>query len=112
MQVDDEFELAGVDHRQIAGLRALEDLTGVDTDLTKRVCNIRPVARQPADLGKRASFLGCGNSVMRCERRKLHGLDGEEHVGINEESIGAIAHQGGEGRFNLPAGAGVEDHTL
>ncbi len=33
LQVDDELELAGLQNRQVGGLRALEDSTGVDADL-------------------------------------------------------------------------------
>ena len=42
LQVDDEFEFAGPHHRKVGGLRALEDLTGVEADLTPRVRNIDP----------------------------------------------------------------------
>ena len=42
LQVDDEFEFAGLHHRKVGGLRALEDLTGVEADLTPRVRNIDP----------------------------------------------------------------------
>src|SRR5262249_36350761 len=37
LQVDDELELGRLQDRQVCGLCALKDLTGVDADLTKRV---------------------------------------------------------------------------
>jgi len=50
--------------------------------------------------------------MARRERRKLDAPAGEEHVGSNEECVGPVAHEGGEGRLDLAAGAGVEDLNL
>src|ERR1700738_324172 len=47
LQVDDELEFGGLQDRQVSGLRAFEDLTGVDADLTIHVENIGPIAHQP-----------------------------------------------------------------
>src|SRR6516165_8290457 len=48
LQVDDEFELGGLYHRQVGGLCALENLAGVDADPTIHVEKVTPIARQPA----------------------------------------------------------------
>ena len=48
LQVDDEFEFGGLHDGKVGGLRALENLTSVEADLTPRVRNIDPVARQSA----------------------------------------------------------------
>jgi len=85
---------------------ALENLTGVDADLTNRIRRARSVAHQPADVGKCASGIGRRYPVARRERRKLHGPGAEKRVGIDEECVGAVAHHGGEGRLDLAAGAG------
>ena len=42
LQVDDEFEFSGLHDGKVGGLRAVEDLTGVEADLTPRVRNIDP----------------------------------------------------------------------
>src|SRR5262249_46928482 len=47
--VDDELELARLHDRQIRRLRALEDATGIDPNLTKPIDNVRSVAHQPTD---------------------------------------------------------------
>ena len=54
-----------------AGLRALEDLTGVDGGLTIHVQVIGPIAHQPT--GRRIIAIGIdrGNPIARRERRKL-----------------------------------------
>ena len=50
---------------------------------------------------------------MACrERRKLDAPAGEERGGSNEECVGAVAHEGGEGRLDLLGRAGVEDLNL
>ena len=50
--------------------------------------------------------------MARRERRKLDAPAGEERVGCDEEGVGPVAHEGGEGCFDLAAGAGVEDLNL
>jgi hypothetical protein len=61
LQVDDELELAGLQNRQVGGLRAHEDSTGVDADLMPRVQTIGPITHQPSDLGKFTIGLDRGN---------------------------------------------------
>src|SRR5262249_52406487 len=51
LSVDDQLELARLDDRQVRGLGALEDATGIDAALTKRIREVGSVAHQPADLG-------------------------------------------------------------
>ena len=50
--------------------------------------------------------------MARRERRKLDAPAGEERVASDEQGVGAVAHEGGEGRLDLAAGAGVEDLNL
>jgi len=54
-EVDDQLEFGGLEDWQVGGLRALEDLTGVDADLTPHLVIIRPIAHQPASFGLFAS---------------------------------------------------------
>ena len=46
------------------------------------------------------------------ERCKLDAPADEEPVGGDEEGIGPVAHEGGKGRLDLAAGAGVENLNL
>src|SRR5262245_14899235 len=48
LQVDDELELAGLQNRQVGGLRALEDSTGVDADLSVILYQTDSVTDKPA----------------------------------------------------------------
>src|SRR5262245_597231 len=55
LQVDDELELAGLQNRQVGGLRALEDSTGVDADLMPRLQTIGPNRSRESHSASRAS---------------------------------------------------------
>src|SRR5262245_66223238 len=50
--------------------------------------------------------------MARRERRKLDAPAGEERVTADEQGVGSLAREGGEGRFDLTAGAGVEELKL
>src|SRR5262245_55821226 len=50
--------------------------------------------------------------MARRERRKLDAPTGEERVGGDEESIGPVAHESGEGCLDVAAGTGAEDLNL
>ena len=103
----------GLHHRQVGGLRALQDLAGVDADLTPRVQKIGPIAHQPTGFDELAKGIGRGNPMMRCERRKLDAPAAEEPAGGDEEGVGTIAYEGGEGRLDLAgARARFEDLNL
>ena len=112
LQVDQKLEFSGLCDRQVGGLHALEDLTGVNADLTKHVWNIGPIAHQPTGFDKITLGIGRGNPIMRRERHKLDEPASEEPVRGDEESVGPVAHEGAEGRLDLAAGACVEDSNL
>ena len=50
--------------------------------------------------------------MARRERRKLDAPADEEGVGSNEECLGPVAHEGGEGHIDLAAGAGIDELNL
>jgi hypothetical protein len=50
--------------------------------------------------------------MARRERRKLDPSADEERIGRDEQGVGPVAHEGGEGRLDFAAGAGVEDLNL
>ena len=45
--------------------------------------------------------------MARRQRDQLLALDDEEGVGADQEGVGALLHQGREGRFDFAFGAGV-----
>ena len=112
MQVDDEFEFGGLQDRQVGGLRTLENLTGVGADLTVHVPSIGPIAHQQACFGHLTAGATRRYPVARRQRRKLDAPAIEERVRRDEQGVGSVARDSGEGRFDLPAGTGVEDLDL
>jgi hypothetical protein len=50
--------------------------------------------------------------MARGHYRKLDTPAVEETVGRDEEGVGPVTHEGGEGRLDLAAGASVEDLNL
>src|SRR5260370_12417 len=70
------------------------------------------VAGTPAGFDRLARGIARGNPVTRRERRKLDAPAREEDITSDVQGVGAIAHEGGEGRLDLAAGAGVEDLNL
>src|SRR5215470_16056086 len=71
LHVDHQLKLGRLHDRQVGGLGALEDLTGVGADLTTHVHTIGRVAHQPAGFDSLASGIARGNPITRRERRKL-----------------------------------------
>ena len=112
LQVDDELEFGRLQDRQVGGIGALKDLTGVDADLTIHVQDIGPIAHQPTRFDMFANGIGRGNRIARRECRKLDAPSDEESVGGDEEGDDPVARESGEGRLDLAAGAGVEDRNL
>src|SRR5262245_45075254 len=80
--------------------------------LPKPIRNIGPVTHQSSDLGKLTIGIERGNHMAHRERRKLHAPGAKELVGADVECVGQFAHEGGEGRFDLAAGTGIEDLSL
>jgi hypothetical protein len=66
LHIDNKLELGRLLDRQVGRLRALENLTGVDTNLTPHAQIIGPVAHQPTGLDLFASGMGRWNPVARC----------------------------------------------
>ena len=91
LQVDDEFEFGGLHDGKLGGLRAVEDLTGVEADLVPRERIIDPIAHQAAGFDFVASGIGRGNPMARCKRRKLDASADEERIGGDEECFGPVA---------------------
>src|SRR5215470_5996323 len=68
LQIDDELEFDRLQDRQVGGLRALQDVAGINADLTKHVRSIGCVTHQPADFDSLATGIARGNPVMRRKR--------------------------------------------
>src|SRR5215813_5521081 len=107
--IDDEFEFARLHDRQVRGLGALEDESGIDADLTIRIQNVGSVTHQPADFGKVTKISCHGNRMVRRQVGELHAPDVKKGIVADEEGIGSLVHNHREGGFDLADGAGVKN---
>src|SRR5215510_3549641 len=112
LQVDDKLEFRRLQDREVSGLGAIEDLTGIGADLTIHAHTIGVVAHQPAGFDSLATGIARGNSVVCRKRNKLDASAGEEHVTSDVQGLRAVTHEGGEGSLDFTPGAGVEDLNL
>src|SRR6516165_511480 len=81
LQVDDEFEFGGLHDGKLGGLRALEDLTSVEADLTPRVRNIDPIAHQSAGFDFVSAASQQWRRTQQCSRRgRSDGLEGRHRA--------------------------------
>src|SRR5215216_97857 len=110
--VDDELELARLHDRQVCGLGARQNATGIGANLTPSICNIGPVAHQPARFGEFACAKGRRDRVARCQIDQLETPAGEKGVARDEEGIGRRARKRRECCIDLVVGAGVENLEL
>ena len=108
LQVDGELELGRLQHRQVGGLRAFEDFTGIDADLTKRVHDVGSVAHQPAGRDNITIKICRRNLVDRRQGEELPAPAVEECVGNDEEGIGSLARKSGKGHIDLVDRRSVE----
>ena len=76
----DKLELARLHDRQVRGLGALEDTSGIDADLTIRIQNVGSITHQPADFGNFAKTSCHGNRIVRRQVGKLHAPTVEKWV--------------------------------
>src|SRR5262249_45684765 len=87
-QIDDQFELARLHDRQVRRLCALEDATGIGTDLTPRISNIGSVAHQAACFGIVTVRIGRGDRVARRQHSKLNPPALKKWVGPTKRASG------------------------
>src|SRR5262249_58807593 len=101
--IDDQLELGRLHNRQICWLGALEDSTGVDAELTKRVRQARTVTHQAAGFRILAHGIDGGYRMARCQRGQLEPPAEEERVGGDQERVDSVADKRCEGGLDLAA---------
>ena len=93
LQVDDKLEFRRLQDRQVSGLSAVEDLTGISADLTIHAHTIGVVTHQAAGFDSLAGGIARRNPIARREGRKLDPPAREEYVTIDEQGIGTVAYK-------------------
>src|SRR5215813_13089901 len=110
--VDDELELRGLQDRQIARLRALENPASVDAGLTISVPNVGSIADQSTDLGIFTPGIDRRQPVVGCKLDQLNTPTIEEGIVADEEGVRSFGCKPCNCRVDLPAGAGAQELDL
>src|SRR3974390_952155 len=108
LKVDNELEFGRLHDREVGGLRAFENVAGIDADLTIHDREGGSVAHQPAGRDIFTVRISRRKPVARRQGGKLPAAAGEECVAGYEEGIGALAREGSKGRIDLTNRRGVE----
>jgi hypothetical protein len=110
--IDHQFELGGLHHRQLGRLGTLENPTDVDADLPTPFRGIGAVAHQTTSFNKTAVEIGRRNPMASRERGNLDPSAAKERNGPNKKGICLVMHKPSECRFDLASGTGCERHDL
>jgi hypothetical protein len=106
LKIDDQLEGGWLLNRQIGGLGALEDLSGVGAEQAIHAGKARPVADQAPGRNALAPLVHGGNGVAFCQGNQLLAPAVEERVGANQQGTGGQFGNAGEGGFEVGVGTG------
>src|SRR5262249_60113080 len=99
LQFDAESIFGGLPDRQVGGLAALEDATGLGSKLTERVSEACSIAHQPAGFRIVAKRIRRGQSAEHRQERQLDTPVVKERGALDEQTVGSFANKGCEGRL-------------
>src|SRR5262249_14831103 len=112
LEVDDQLELGRLQDWQVCWLRALENLSSINADLTVSIRNARAIAHQAARFGKLTREINCGNRMVCCWCHDLLALGYEERIVADDEPFGPLSHQGPKSYFEAGSGRGLHDNEF
>src|SRR5437870_5375073 len=101
LEVDHQLERARLHDRQVGRLGAVENLAGVNADLTIRGGNAGSVADQAASQGEFAPWRHDGKRIAGRQRDDLIAPAGEKDIAIGEERPCLLASNGREHRLEV-----------
>ena len=105
-EIDDELKLGGSHDRQISRFFALENASSIDACLMIGVHSVGAVAHEAAGTGVFGITEDAGKCMAQCKRGDLPSTDEKELISVNENCVGALLNEAGEGR-NVALGAGM-----
>src|SRR5882724_8739554 len=112
VEIDDQLKPGRLLDRQIGGLGALEDLSGVDADLTNRVGEARAIADQTAGREESTPVSDRRNGMACSQRHKLVASLAEKRIRTKDERASLNLHEGRESGVYLAFGASPQDTEL
>ena len=112
LEIDDEFELRWLLDREFGWLGALEDLPGVDSDLTPDRSDIGSIADQAPCADEFLQLICRRNGVTCRQRYDPFALSEKEGIGVDDESVGVLLGNRGESGVKITVVAGLHDKEL
>src|SRR5262249_18108783 len=91
------------------GLGALEDSTGIDAGLTKRIDEAGSVALQPTGFGKVTQGIDRRHPVVSRQRSELNATVVEQRAGSYQKRINRLLRKAAKGRIDVTAGGGLDE---
>ena len=88
LEIDEEFDLGGLLHRQVGRFLAFENAAGVDADQTQRFRKAPALAHQAAGRGEVAILIDRWNPAAYCQCGELTAAAVEEWVGADKKRAG------------------------
>src|SRR5205085_10511843 len=85
VEVDHEIEFGRLHHRQVRGLRALQDATNIDTSQAMCIGNVRSIAHETADFGKLTQVIDGKQSVVSRQRNELYAAIVGQRAGTDQK---------------------------
>src|SRR6516225_6267313 len=111
-EIEHEFELGRLQHRQIGGFGALENPAGVGANLTIHVSKIDSITHQAASRRIFAILIDGGYRMASRQSHQLVAARVEKWIGCHCERGNALLCNGFECRIDLVIGASPQDVKL
>ena len=112
LRLIDQLECRRLLNRQIGGLGALEDLSGVNALLAIDSREAQSIADQPAGRCELTQLIDRRNGMARGQRHELLASADEEGIGADDEPPALQLEQGCEGGVDLAFGGGLQDMEM
>jgi hypothetical protein len=109
LEIDNKFELVDLFDRQVSGIDALENSTGVNTAFLIALTQHRSIAHQPTGFDELADFVDRRDRMTCRKRDKVLAPTGEEWVRADEKRIRPLLDKRREDRIEIVLGDGIED---
>src|SRR5581483_7118177 len=101
LEIDHEFELGRLLHRQIGGFLTLENTAGIAASETIYVSYASPIAHQSAGFDKLAAVEYRWNGMATSQMNKPIALAEEEGIRGDEKSLGSLFRELRKGRVDF-----------
>src|SRR5258705_11418242 len=106
------MELCRLLDRQVRGLGSLEDFPVVDADLTPKRGDVGSITDQTASIDESLQLIDRWNDVTRSQRGDLFASKKKESVGANDNCVGVLFGDRGEGGFQRTPVVSLQDQQL